>query len=178
MVKSWLLPDNIEDQMAENQRDPPVEVSLSELEKIGVKYFYVPVNKRESGLAEIAAARGYDYQDECQISRDKLPNYDEKVKSFFEEHLHTDEEIRYIVAGSGYFDVRNLNNQWARIFCEPGDLIILPAGIYHRFTVTHDDYIHAIRLFRGQPVWTPHNRSEQTDKMTERTEYVSNLYVS
>ena len=41
MVKSWLLPDNVKDQRAENQRDPPVEVSLSELEKIGVKYFYV-----------------------------------------------------------------------------------------------------------------------------------------
>lgn len=99
---------------------------------MGVLYLHAP---QLSDVDALASERGYKNRDEVKVSPQTMGDaYEDKVRSFFHEHLHEDEEIRYIRGGRGYFDVRNEGDEWVRIELEKDDLIILPPGIYHRFT--------------------------------------------
>ncbi|XP_033727070.1 1,2-dihydroxy-3-keto-5-methylthiopentene dioxygenase-like [Pecten maximus] len=173
MVKAWCMDDSQEDQRLPHKRAGDSDVSLEQLKDIGVEYFNInPQNFEENEtLKKIRKDRNYTYMDRIECSREKLPDYENKIKAFFEEHLHVDEEIRFILDGSGYFDVRGKQDEWIRIFLEAGDLIVLPAGIYHRFTLDEKNHIVAVRLFVGEPIWTPYNRPQEDRDV--RKEYVA-----
>ncbi|KAL9189719.1 hypothetical protein ACHAXT_009394 [Thalassiosira profunda] len=171
---AWLMPDeDCADQKKLNQREPNVPVTVEQLQDLGICYWKLdaeaydypklavpwdPKDAVDPKLAKLRDDRGYSYADIITVHPDTLPEYDTKVKAFFEEHIHDAEEIRYILGGSGFFDVRNKEDKWVRVHIKAGDLMTLPEGIYHRFTVDEADCIHAMRLFIGQPVWTPFNR--------------------
>ncbi len=51
--------------------------------------------------------------------------------------------------------------------------MVVPAGIYHRFTPDRGDYIKGRKIFNGDgddPVWTAHDRP--CDHMRERRGYL------
>ncbi len=123
-------------------------------------------------LAAIKATRRYSFEDTVRISRNSMPDYDAKLAMFYTEHIHADEEVRYVLDGGGYFDVRRESDgAWVRVATRAGDMIVLPAGLYHRFTLDEGDFIVANRLFVGEPVWTPINRGEAADTHPARATY-------
>lgn len=154
------MDESSDDQRLPHHLDPPQFVSMDDLKQVGVLYWNFDPNnyERDQEYNDLKTNRGYSYQDKIEVSPKTLDNYDTKIKAFYDEHIHTDEEIRFVLDGSGYFDVRDLEDKWIRIEVSGGDLIVLPAGIYHRFTLDTNDYIKALRLFVGEPVWTPHSR--------------------
>ncbi|CAE7246939.1 unnamed protein product [Symbiodinium sp. KB8] len=173
-MQAWYMPGEVTDQRAPNKLEPNEPVDLDTLASYGVLYWKLSGAADDEELLKIKTERGYDYSDNITCSPEKLPNYEEKIKSFFEEHIHTDEEIRYIMDGSGYFDIRDKDDRWIRMEVTKGDLIILPEGIYHRFTLDSNDHIQALRLFKGVPVWTPHNRdADGVPEMPSREKYVT-----
>ncbi|KAJ6769023.1 ACIREDUCTONE DIOXYGENASE [Salix koriyanagi] len=155
VIQAWYMDDSDEDQRLPHHREPKEFVSLNQLSELGVLSWKLDADNYETDaeLKKIREDRGYSYVDLIEVCPEKLPNYEEKIKNFFEEHLHTDEEIRYCLAGSERWNHR-----------------LTLSGIYHRFTLDSDNYIKAMRLFVGDPVWTPFNRPH--DHLPARKEYV------
>lgn len=92
------------------------------LAKLGVLYYRF---SNESDVDKLALERSYKNRDVITVSPEKMGDvYEEKVKMFFNEHLHEDEEIRYIRDGTGFFDVRSEGDEWVRIQLEKDDLIV------------------------------------------------------
>lgn len=132
-----LLPCNLTDirTVQGDQReahDSGRPVTQEYLASLGVLYRHCPTLDAVNALAR---ERGYKNRDEVTVSPQSMGAvYEDKVRMFFNEHLHEDEEIRYILDGEGFFDVRGKEDEWVRIHLQKDDLIVLPAGIYHRFT--------------------------------------------
>lgn len=162
--------DNSGEDQRESHEGSPVPSEI--IQKLGV--FSYQINN-EDEVDALATERNYKNRDVITISPQALGDvYESKVKAFFDEHLHEDEEIRFVKEGEGYFDVRDKGDEWIRIYMTKGDLIVLPPGIYHRFTTSKSNYIKAMRLFKDDPKWTPLNRPTADDN-TYRQQYLSSL---
>ncbi|KAG6431065.1 hypothetical protein SASPL_109140 [Salvia splendens] len=108
LIQAWYMDDSDEDQRLPHHRNPQQFVPFEKLDELGVLSWRLDADNYETDpeLKKIREDRGY-------------------AAKLTEEHLHTDEEIRYCVAGSGYFDVRDRDEAWIRIW------IVLPAGPLH-----------------------------------------------
>ena len=111
----------------------------------------------QSVLDELRSKRGYVTQDEVRLSP-STEGLEALCAKFADEHLHSEDEVRFILSGDGVFDIRSEDDRWMQVRVTAGDLLVVPARRYHRFFLTEARTIHAVRLFKDASGWTPHYR--------------------
>ena len=88
------------------------------------------------------------------------PNLDSMLAKFNKEHTHTEDEVRFILQGSGDFHINPVDRPVFGIEVWAGDMISVPLGTRHWFDLCREKRIRAIRLFQDQTGWTPHYLSD------------------
>ena len=133
--------------------------TLDDLAAVGIHYERLEVGggAAQASLDALKASRGYLVQDEVALTPE-MENLEAICDKFKDEHLHTEDEVRFVLDGEGVFEVRARDERWLRIFVEAGDLIVVPARLYHRFFLTDRKHIHCARLFKDPAGWVAHYR--------------------
>lgn len=140
------------------QTDYPA-LDLEHLRQNGVTYerFELEDDAYVGPLEQLKRARGYVEQDVVELGPD-TDKLDAICAKFADEHLHRDDEVRFVLAGEGVFDIRDDDDRWMRITVQPGDLIVVPKHRYHRFFLSESKQIRCVRLFQDSAGWVPHYR--------------------
>ena len=113
-------------------------------------------------IAEMKRRGGYVTADVIDVMPE-APNLDVMLARFDKEHTHAEDEVRFILAGRGIFFL-NIAGKVASVEVGPGDMLRVPRGTTHWFTLCEDKRIRAIRWFQETAGWTPEYTGSGVDK--------------
>ena len=109
-------------------------------------------------IERLKRERGYTHQDVVRLKPGNH-NWPELRQKFLQEHIHTDDEVRFFVEGSGAFYLHIDANVY-QLITEAGDLLSVPHGTKHWYDGGPDADFTAIRLFTDQEGWVAHFTGE------------------
>jgi len=95
--------------------------------------------------------KGYQAVDVISLKPDN-PERATFRQKFLNEHTHSEDEVRFFVAGAGQFTL-HIGDKVYEVLCEAGDLIGVPDGTRHWFDMSEAPYFVAIRLFTNKEGW-------------------------
>jgi 1,2-dihydroxy-3-keto-5-methylthiopentene dioxygenase len=113
-------------------------------------------------IDEMKARGGYVTADVIDVNPE-TPNLESMLAKFDKEHTHDEDEVRFILAGRGIFFL-HLGERVASVEVGPGDMLRVPRGTTHWFTLCEDRRIRAIRWFQQTSGWTPHYTESGVDQ--------------
>ncbi|GLQ46240.1 acireductone dioxygenase [Dyella lipolytica] len=104
-----------------------------------------------SDIDRLMREEGYQAVDVISLTPDH-PDRATLRKKFLSEHTHSEDEVRFFVAGAGQFTL-HIQDKVYDVLCEQGDLIGVPDGTRHWFDMSEAPYFVAIRLFTNKEGW-------------------------
>jgi 1,2-dihydroxy-3-keto-5-methylthiopentene dioxygenase len=113
-------------------------------------------------IEEMKRRGGYVTADVIDVNP-ATPNLEVMLAKFDKEHTHSEDEVRFILAGRGIFFL-HLQDRVFSVEVGPGDMLRVPSGTTHWFTLCEDRRIRAIRWFQDTTGWTPHYTDSGVDK--------------
>jgi 1,2-dihydroxy-3-keto-5-methylthiopentene dioxygenase len=115
-----------------------------------------------SEIEDMKRRGGYVTADVIDV-HPNTPNLEVMLARFDKEHTHDEDEVRFILAGRGIFFLA-LEKGVAAVEVHPGDMLRVPRGTRHWFTLCEDRRIRAIRWFQDTSGWTPHYTDSGVDQ--------------
>jgi 1,2-dihydroxy-3-keto-5-methylthiopentene dioxygenase len=113
-------------------------------------------------IDEMKRRGGYTTADIIDVNPE-TPGLDAMLARFEKEHTHSEDEVRFILAGRGIFFL-HLGGKVVSVEVGPGDLLRVPRGTTHWFTLCEDRRIRAVRWFQDTTGWTPHYTESGVDR--------------
>lgn len=113
-------------------------------------------------IEEMKRRGGYVTADVIDV-HPETPNLDAMLAKFDKEHTHSEDEVRFILSGRGIFFLA-LGERVASVEVGPGDMLRVPQGTKHWFTLCEDRRIRAIRWFQDTTGWTPRYTGSGVDQ--------------
>jgi 1,2-dihydroxy-3-keto-5-methylthiopentene dioxygenase len=150
----------------------------AELAPLGVEYerwdlSRVPEDAAAEVVLEAYAAEidemkrlgGYTTADVIDVNP-ATPGLETMLARFDKEHTHSEDEVRFILAGRGIFFLHQKADGVDKVVSVevgPGDMLRVPQGTTHWFTLCEDRRIRAIRWFQDTTGWAPHYTASGID---------------
>ncbi len=104
-----------------------------------------------SQIERLKREEGYQAVDVVSM----VPDHPDKAMfrtKFLAEHTHSEDEVRFFVAGQGLFSL-HIDGRVFEVLCGRGDLIRVPANTTHWFDMGPNPEFTAIRLFNNPEGW-------------------------
>ncbi|GMS84340.1 hypothetical protein PENTCL1PPCAC_6515, partial [Pristionchus entomophagus] len=129
---------------------PPKHMTPDQLmTRAGVQYFKVDLDDTvamKKRLSRVKTENKINSYDVFTIN-ESTPDLQDKLEEYYEPVTKDDNVVTMVTDGTCYFDVEPEEEDWIRIQVERGDLIVIPKGLSHRFTITPKNFVQMQRFF-------------------------------